>query len=135
MKRFIFAFAAALLALVSCEKDETKSIIRTWEAVTVDLVMEGMNMSVDAKEMGMGMTLTFKENGTGTLIGTSEDETNTEDFRYSVSNGMLTIEPYEDMEAKISIPITIKGNEMTLVIDETLLEESGTAITIHFEKK
>lgn len=135
MKRFIFAFAAALLALVSCEKDETKSIIGTWEAVTVDLVMEGMNMSVDAKEMGMGMTLTFKENGTGTLIGTSEGETNTEDFGYSVSNGMLTIEPYEDMEAKISIPITIKGNEMTLVIDETLLEESGAAITIHFEKK
>lgn len=135
MKRFILAFAAALLALVSCEKDETKSIIGTWEAVTVDLVMEGMNMSVDAKERGMGMTLIFKENGTGTLIGTSEGETNTEDFGYSVSNGMLTIESYEDMEAKISIPITIKGNKMTLVIDETLLEESGTAITIHFEKK
>ena len=138
MKRFIFAFAAALLALVSCEKDETKSIIGTWEAVTVDLVMEGMNMSVDAKEMGMGMTFTFRENGTGTLVETAEGETITADFKYSVSDGILTIEPGEDMflENKANIPFTIKGNKLTLIFDsETIMEESGAAITLHFEKK
>ena len=133
MKRFIFAVAAVLLALVSCEKDETKSIIGTWEAVTVDLVMEGINMSVDAKEMGMGMTFTFRENGTGTLVETAEGETITADFKYSVSDGILTIEPGEDMflENKANIPFTIKGNKLTLVFDsETIMEENGAAITI-----
>jgi rubrerythrin len=95
--------------------------------------LEGGPVEITAKYPA-GVIGTTLEN----LKTAAEGETITDDFKYSVSDGILTIEPGEDMflENKANIPFTIKGNKLTLVFDsETIMEENGAAITIHFEKK
>lgn len=61
-----------------------------------------------------------------------EGEEMSSDFNYRVDGGMLVVY-YEDEEAEI--PVTVDGKNMTIVIDGELMEEPGSSVTIHFEKK
>lgn len=132
MKRFIIATIVAVLALVSCEKDTSEAIIGTWEATTAEMTIEGIVLTVDVKEMGMQMTFVFRDNGMGTLTETSEGESYTEDFNYSVSGGMLNV----DSDGEVaSIPISIDGKKMTLTFDGEMVDEPGMKVKMNFTKK
>ena len=132
MKRFLIMTALmAVLGLTSCEKEPSKAIVGTWEATTVEMSISGMKMEMDITEMGSEMKITFKDNGTATITETSEGESMSMDFSYSVEGNTLILEAEGDLA---EIPITIEKDHMTWTIDGEMLDEPGANIVIHFEK-
>lgn len=134
MKR-LFAIAAAIVAalgLTSCEPEMSKEIVGTWEATTIDMSMDGINMTMDVTEFGFEMIFTFLENGTGTATETMSGESATELFTYEIEDGMLTLDMSGEAE---TIPVTIDGKKMTMVLDGEKFDEPGAIMKIHFVKK
>ena len=132
MKRFLILTALmAVLGLTSCEKEPSKAIVGTWEATTVEMSISGMKMEMDITEMGSKMKITFKDNGTATITETSEEESISMDFSYSVEGNTLILEAEGDLA---EIPITIEKDHMTWTMDGEILDEPGANIVIHFEK-
>lgn len=132
MKRFLILTALmAVLGLTSCEKEPSKAIVGTWEATTVEMNISGMKMEMDITEMGSEMKITFKDNGTATITETSEGESMSMDFSYSVEGNTLILEAEGDLA---EIPITIEKDHMTWTMDGEMLDEPGANIVIHFEK-
>ena len=132
MKRFLILTALmAVLGLTSCEKEPSKAIVGTWEATTVEMSISGMKMEMDITEMGSNMKITFKDNGTATITETSEEESISMDFSYSVEGNTLILEAEGDLA---EIPITIEKDHMTWTMDGEILDEPGANIVIHFEK-
>ena len=132
MKRFLIMTALmAVLGLTSCEKEPSKAIVGTWEATTVEMSISGMKMEMDITEMGSKMKITFKDNGTATITETSEEESISMDFSYSVEGNTLILEAEGDLA---EIPITIEKDHMTWTMDGEMLDEPGANIVIHFEK-
>ena len=132
MKRFLILTALmAVLGLTSCEKEPSKAIVGTWEATTVEMSISGMKMEMDITEMGSKMKITFKDNGTATITETSEGESISMDFSYSVEGNTLILEAEGDLA---EIPITIEKDHMTWTMDGEILDEPGANIVIHFEK-
>ena len=121
----------AVLGLTSCEKEPSKAIVGTWEATTVEMSISGMKMEMDITEMGSEMKITFKDNGTATITETSEEESISMDFSYSVEGNTLILEAEGDL---VEIPITIEKDHMTWTMDGEMLDEPGANIVIHFEK-
>ena len=121
----------AVLGLTSCEKEPSKAIVGTWEATTVEMSISGMKMEMDITEMGSKMKITFKDNGTATITETSEGESISMDFSYSVEGNTLILEAEGDLA---EIPITIEKDHMTWTMDGEMLDEPGANIVIHFEK-
>ena len=132
MKRFLILTALmAVLGLTSCEKEPSKAIVETWDATTVEMSISGMKMEMDITEMGSEMKITFKDNGTATITETSEGESMSMDFSYSVEGNTLILEAEGDLA---EIPITIEKDHMTWTMDGEMLDEPGANIVIHFEK-
>ena len=132
MKKFLIMTALmAVLGLTSCEKEPSKAIVGTWEATTVEMNISGMKMEMDITEMGSEMKITFKDNGTATITETSEGESMSMDFSYSVEGNTLILEAEGDLA---EIPITIEKDHMTWTMDGEMLDEPGANIVIHFEK-
>ena len=132
MKKFLILTALmAVLGLTSCEKEPSKAIVGTWEATTVEMSISGMKMEMDITEMGSKMKITFKDNGTATITETSEEESISMDFSYSVEGNTLILEAEGDLA---EIPITIEKDHMTWTMDGEMLDEPGANIVIHFEK-
>ena len=132
MKRFLILTALmAVLGLTSCEKEPSKAIVGTWEATTVEMNISGIKMEMDITEMGSEMKITFKDNGTATITETSEEESISMDFSYSVEGNTLILEAEGDLA---EIPITIEKDHMTWTMDGEMLDEPGANIVIHFEK-
>ena len=132
MKRFLILTALmAVLGLTSCEKEPSKAIVGTWEATTVEMSISGMKIEMDITEMGSEMKITFKDNGTATITETSEEESISMDFSYSVEGNTLILEAEGDLA---EIPITIEKDHMTWTMDGEMLDEPGANIVIHFEK-
>ena len=132
MKKILILTALmAVLGLTSCEKEPSKAIVGTWEATTVEMNISGMKMEMDITEMGSEMKITFKDNGTATITETSEGESMSMDFSYSVEGNTLILEAEGDLT---EIPITIEKDHMTWTMDGEMLDEPGANIVIHFEK-
>ena len=134
MKRFIIALTAiaVVLGFTSCEKQAAKAIVGTWEATSIEISAQGMNIEMDIAEYGVGMTFTFRDNGSGTLTESAEGESISFDFNYSVEGDTLIMEAEGDVA---EIPVTIEKKNMTMVMNGDLLEEPGMELTIHFVKK
>lgn len=131
-KIFIISAIMAVLGLTSCEKEMSRAIIGTWEATTVEMTLEGIDLTIDVKELGVGMTFIFKDDGTGSVSQKSDGESVSFDFSYSVEDGVLTIDSEGDVE---SIPVNIDGKNMTMIMDGSFLEDPGTTVKMHFTKK
>ena len=132
MKRFFILTALmAVLGLTSCEKEASKAIVGTWEAISMEMQVAGVKMEVDMQEVGISMEFTFREDGTGTLSEMIEGEDLSMDFTYSVEGDMLMMNSEGEEEG---VPVTIDGKNMTIVMDGDFLESPG-AVTIHFVKK
>lgn len=122
----------AVLGLTSCEKEPSKAIVGTWEAVSVEMSIEGITMEVDLTQLDVSMTFLFKADGTGSSTESTAGESFTVDFEYSVSDSVLSL----TMEGETAdIPITIDGNNMSMIMDGEILDEPGTSVKINFVKK
>lgn len=131
-KYFIISAILAVLGLTSCNKEESKAIVGTWEATTIEMTIEGIKMEVDITEVGAGMSFLFKADGTGSVTEAVDGSAMTMNFEYTLSDGMLTLTIEGDSE---SIPVTIDGNRMSMIMDGDILEEPDMTVKIHFVKK
>ena len=134
MRKLILLLIAALTGFVSCEKSDADAIIGTWEATSIEMTMEGMNLSFDLKEYGASLAFTFKANGEGSMTGTSDGESINDELDYMVDDGVLTI--VYDGESQ-DLPITIDGRTMVMTVDAEMLDDDSFIgkIKIYFKKK
>lgn len=133
MKRFFILTAImAVLGLTSCEKEASKAIVGTWEAVSMEMQVAGVKMEVNMQEVGISMVFTFREDGTGTLSEVIEGEDIRMNFTYNVEGDILMMNSEGEEEG---VPVTIDGKNMTIIMDGEFLETPGASVTINFVKK
>lgn len=135
MKRFILAVIAAVLGLASCEKENSNPILGTWEAEKIYMNIEGLEMTMDIKEMtGGSMEITFDKDGTATMTETIDGESYTDVCNYKYANNTLTLSYEGD---NVSIPVTIKGDTLTMKVDPEMMDEEDFEgkIEIIFRRK
>ena len=133
MKRFfILSAILAILGLSSCEKEISKSIIGTWEAVSMETVMNGIDVSFDLKEVGMEMGFTFREDGTGSSYMKSNGKNNRIQFEYELYGNILSL---NSGGATDGVPITIEKKTMIMGLPGDILGNDEADVKIHFIKK
>ena len=132
MKKLFFLTAIlAVLGLSSCEKEPSKAIVGTWEAVTVDMTIDGETLTVDIADTGASLEFTFNEDGTASVYMEAEGEGETTPFTYEVKGNILKLTQEGET---VDISITIEKNTMTMEIGEDLLEEEGS-MKLHLRRK
>jgi hypothetical protein len=68
MKRFFILTAIlAVFGLSSCEKEPSKAIVGTWEAVKMETSIAGIDMTVNMADAGMKLEFTFNEDGSESI--------------------------------------------------------------------
>ena len=139
MKR-LFAIAAAVLAVFfmsSCEKDgdstTAASLIGTWEVSELEMTYDGMPITIPAEAAGINAGITFSENGYGYFYSYASGDYEPEPFSYTYSNGKLTL--YSEYDGTVTLPVTVKGNKMTISLDESMTGEPGVKGKIYLEKQ
>ena len=133
MKRFFILTAIlAVLGLSSCEKEPSRVIVGTWEAVTMEVTLGGgINMTVDMADAGMRMMFTFNSDGTGSAYMESEGSGDRAQMEYELFGNVLTMTSEGETS---SVPVTIDGKSMTMEISGDFIGEDGSNIKIHFRK-
>ena len=132
MKRlFILTAILAVFGLSSCEKEPSKAIVGTWEAVKMETSIAGIDMTVNMAEAGMKMELTFNEDGTGSIYFESQGKGERTPFEYSLNGNLLSI--ISDGETE-GVPVSFGKNTMTVELNGDIIGEPNTKVTIHFQK-
>ncbi len=132
MKRFfILAAILAVFGLSSCEKEPSKAIVGTWEAVKMETSIAGIDMTVNMAEAGMKMEFTFNEDGSGSIYIESDGRGERTPFDYSVNGNLLSIKSDGETEG---VPVSFDKNTMTMELNGDIIGEPNTKVTIHFQK-
>ena len=132
MKRFFILTAIlAVFGLSSCEKEPSKAIVGTWEAVKMEASIAGIDMTVNMAEAGMKMEFTFNEDGSGSIYIESDGRGERTPFDYSVNGNLLSIKSDGETEG---VPVSFGKNTMTVELNGDIIGEPNTKVTIHFQK-
>ena len=132
MKRFFILTAIlAVFGLSSCEKEPSKAIVGTWEAVKMETSIAGIDMTVNMAEAGMKMEFTFNEDGSGSIYIESDGRGERTPFDYSVNGNLLSI--ISDGETE-GVPVSFGKNTMTVELNGDIIGEPNTKVIIHFQK-
>ena len=132
MKRFFILTAIlAVFGLSSCEKEPSKAIVGTWEAVKMEASIAGIDLTVNMAEAGMKMEFTFNEDGSGSIYIESDGRGERTPFDYSVNGNLLSI--ISDGETE-GVPVSFGKNTMTVELNGDIIGEPNTKVTIHFQK-
>lgn len=132
MKRFFILTAIlAVFGLSSCEKEPSKAIVGTWEAVKMETSIAGIDMTVNMADAGMKMEFTFNEDGSGSIYIESDGRGERTPFEYSLNGNLLSI--ISDGETE-GVPVSFGKNTMTVELNGDIIGEPNTKVTIHFQK-
>ena len=132
MKRFFILTAIlAVFGLSSCEKQPSKAIVGTWEAVKMETSIAGIDMTVNMAEAGMKMEFTFNEDGSGSIYIESDGRGERTPFEYSLNGNLLSI--ISDGETE-GVPVSFDKNTMTMELNGDIIGKDNTKVTIHFQK-
>ena len=132
MKRFFILTAIlAVFGLSSCEKEPSKAIVGTWEAVKMETSIAGIDMTVNMADAGMKLEFTFNEDGSGSIYLESEGRGERTPFEYSLNGNLLSI--ISDGETE-GVPVSFGKNTMTVELHGDIIGEPNTKVTIHFQK-
>lgn len=132
MKRFFILTAIlAVVGLSSCEKEPSKAILGTWEAVKMETSIAGIDMSVNMADAGMKLEFTFNEDGSGSIYLESEGRGERTPFEYSLNGNLLSI--ISDGETE-GVPVSFDENTMTMELNGDIIGKENTKVTIHFQK-
>lgn len=132
MKRFFILTAIlAVFGLSSCEKEPSKAILGTWEAVKMETSIAGIDMTVNMADAGMKMEFTFNEDGSGSIYLESEGRGERTPFEYSLNGNLLSI--ISDGETE-GVPVSFDKNTMTMELNGDIIGNENTKVTIHFQK-
>jgi hypothetical protein len=133
MKRiFILTVLMAVLGLTSCEKEPSKAIIGTWEAVKIEANVLGVNMNYNMSDLNTRMELTFKKDGTGTIFTESEKKSETTAFEYSVNEDKVSLTENGNTSG---IPVSFDKKTMTMELSGERFGLGNTNVKVHFVKK
>ena len=133
MKRFLILTALmAVLGLTSCEKEPSKAIVGTWEAVKIEANVLGVNMSYNMTDLKTRMELTFKKDGTGTILTESEKKSETTAFEYSVNGDNLSL---TEEGGASDISVSFDKKTMTMELSGERFGLGNTNVKVHFVKK
>lgn len=132
MKRlFLLTAILAVFGLSSCEKDPLKSIVGSWEAVSIEANMGGGNMTLDMADAGMELGFTFNEDGTGSAYMKSEAGRDDTEFEYTLDGNILSM----TMDGTTDkIPVTIEKTKMTMEVNGELMGDETAKLILHLEK-
>lgn len=132
MKRLFFIAAIlSLLCLVSCEQLGNNAIVGSWKATTMEMNVEGVNMSVGLEEFGASIVFTFEKDGTGEAFLSMEGETDSEWFEYETKGNTL----YIDFDGYVEeIPYSISKNTMTMTLGEGFVDDYETEVKLTLKK-
>ena len=132
MKRFFILTAIlAVFGLSSCEKEPSKAIVGTWEAVTMETSIAGIDLTVNMADAGMKLEFTFNEDGSGSIYIESDGRGERTPFDYSVNGNLLSI--ISDGETE-GVPVSFGKNTMTVELNGDIIGEPNTKVIIHFQK-
>lgn len=132
MKRFFILTAIlAVFGLSSCEKEPSKAILGTWEAVKMETSIAGIDMTVNMADAGMKLEFTFNEDGSGSIYLESEGRGERTPFEYSLNGNLLSI--ISDGETE-GVPVSFDKNTMTMELNGDIIGNENTKVTIHFQK-
>jgi len=133
MKRiFILTVLMAVLGLTSCEKEPSKAIIGTWEAVKIEANVLGVNMNYNMSDLNTRMELTFKKDGTGTILTESEKKSETTAFEYSVTGDKLSL---IEEGSTSGISVSFDKKTMTMELNGERFGLGNSDVKVHFVKK
>jgi len=122
----------AVLGLTSCEKEPSKAIIGTWEAVKVEANVLGVNMNYNMSDLNTRMELTFKKDGTGTILTASEKKSETTAFEYSVTGDKLSL---IEEGSTSGISVSFDKKTMTMELNGERFGLGNSDVKVHFVKK
>lgn len=132
MKRFFILTAIlAVFGLYSCEKEPSKAIVGTWEAVKMETSIAGIDMTVNMADAGMKLDLTFNEDGSGSIYLESEGRGERTPFDYYLNGNLLSI--ISDGETE-GVPVLFDKNTMTMELNGDIIGKDNNKVTIHFQK-
>lgn len=132
MKRlFILTAILAVFGLSSCEKEPSKAIVGTWEAVKMETSITGIDMTVNMADSGMKLEFTFNEDGSGSIYLESEGRGERTPFEYSLNGNLLSIISDGDTEG---VTVSFDKNTMTMELNGDIIGNENTKVTIHFQK-
>lgn len=132
MKRFFILTAIlAVFGLSSCEKEPSKAIVGTWDAVKMETSIAGIDMTVNMADAGMKLEFTFNEGGSGSIYLESEGRGERTPFEYSLNGNLLSI--ISDGETE-GVPVSFDKNTMTMELNGDIIGNENTKVTIHFQK-
>lgn len=132
MKRFFILTAIlAVFGLSSCEKEPSKAIVGTWDAVKMETSIAGIDMTVNMADAGMKLEFTFNEGGSGSIYLESEGRGERTPFEYSLNGNLLSI--ISDGETE-GVPVSFDKNTMTMELNGDIIGMDNTKVTIHFQK-
>jgi hypothetical protein len=133
MKRlFILTVIMAVLGITSCEKEPSKAIIGTWEAVKIEANVLGVNMNYNMTDLNTRMEITFKKDGTGTIFTESEKKSETTAFEYSVNEDKVSLTENGNTSG---IPVSFDKKTMTMELSGERFGLGNTNVKVHFVKK
>ena len=132
MKRFFILTAIlAVFGLSSCEKEPSKAIVGTWEAVKIETSIAGIDMTVNMADAGMKLEFTFNEDCSGSIYLESEGRGERTPFEYSLNGNLLSV--ISDGETE-GVPVSFGKNTMTVELNGDIIGEPNTKVIIHFQK-
>ena len=138
MKRFLMAFAVAVLTMAACTKDDVNPIVGTWQATALSMTIEGMPpMSFDLSKGQMSMEFIFNADGTGRGVVSGNipvmDVPEELIFTYTYVDNVLSLTSEGET---VSIPgVNIVENTITLSSDLDMDGEMPIKIDITLAKK
>lgn len=133
-KFFILTALLAVFGLTSCEKEPSKAIVGTWEAVKMEATVAGINMTMDMDEWKMKMEFTFNADGTGSMLVETEGNSEKSTFEYNVNGNLLSLVEGDETSG---IPISFDKKTMVAEMSGEIfgLGDNGAKVKVYFEKK
>ena len=124
----------AVLGLTSCEKEPSKAIVGTWEAVKMEATIAGIDMTMDMSEWKMKMEFTFNADGTGSMLLETEGNSEKSTFEYTVNGNLLSLVEGDETSG---IPISFDKKTMVAEMSGEIfgLGDNGAKVKVYFEKK
>lgn len=133
-KFFILTALLAVFGLTSCEKEPSKAIVGTWEAVKMEATIAGIDMTMDMSEWKMKMEFTFNADGTGSMLLETEGNSEKSTFEYNVNGNLLSL---VEGDETTGIPISFDKKTMVAEMSGEIfgLGDNGAKVKVYFEKK
>lgn len=124
----------AVFGLTSCEKEPSKAIVGTWEAVKMEATIAGIDMTMDMSEWKMKMEFTFNADGTGSMLLETEGNSEKSTFEYTVNGNLLSLVEGDETSG---IPISFDKKTMVAEMSGEIfgLGDNGAKVKVYFEKK